>query len=218
MRMMSQSERPMSSQSRDIRRQRLVHSAKEAFANKGYHETSISEIVRRAGIARSTFYQYFDSKLHLFESILETLLQDLHDSIKPVSLAPGSPTPLVQIKENLTRVLNFVLEERDLTRILMHQTGALDRTMLGQLDGFYSQLAGMIQRSLDLGVTMNLVRPCDTRLTAFSIIGAVKEVIFQLTSSQEPWPSTDQIGDQLLEFAMGGILVHPQNSFMKTGR
>jgi AcrR family transcriptional regulator len=215
---MSQSERPMSSQSRDIRKQRLVHSAKEAFANKGYHETSISEIVRRAGIARSTFYQYFDSKLHLFESILETLLQDLHDSIKPVSLAPGSPTPLVQIKENLTRVLNFVLEERDLTRILMHQTGALDRTMLGQLDGFYSQLAGMIQRSLDLGVTMNLVRPCDTRLTAFSIIGAVKEVIFQLTSSQEPWPSTDQIGDQLLEFAMGGILVHPQNSFMKTGR
>ncbi len=204
----------MNSQSRDIRRQRLVHCAKETFANKGYHGTSISEIVREAGIARSTFYQYFDSKPHLFESILETLLQDLHDAIEPISLAPGAPTPVAQIQGNLTRVLNLVVEERDLTRILMDQTGGLDHTMAG----FYSEVTGMIQRSLNLGIAMNLVRPCDTRLTSLSIIGAVKEVVFQLASSPEPWPSTDEIGAQLLGFGMGGILVHPQNSFLEVAR
>lgn len=206
----------MKIQARDIRRQRLVDSAKLAFAQKGYHETSISEIVRQAGIARSTFYQYFDSKLHLFESILESFLQDLREAIEPISIAPGSPTPLVQIQENLTRVLNLVLEEGDLTRILMHHTGALDRTMVSRLEEFYSQAAGMIQRSLNLGISMNLVRRCDTRITSYSIIGAVKEVIFQLTSSQEPRPSTPELVTQLLEFAMGGILVHPQNSLMRT--
>ena len=201
----------MNIQARDIRKHRLVESAKLAFAQRGYHETSISEIVRQAGIARSTFYQYFDSKLHLFESILESFLQDLHESIEPISLTAGSPPPLIQIQDNLTRVLNVVLYEGDLTRILMRSTSALDRRMVGSLEEFYTQAAGMIQRSLNQGIVMNLVRPCDTRIVSYSIIGAVKEVIFQLTASNEVRPSTPDLVTQLLEFAMGGILVHSQN-------
>ena len=208
----------MVSQLHDVRRERLVRSAKQAFADRGYHETSISQIVRQAGIARSTFYQYFDSKPHLFQSILDSLLQDLHDSIRPISLAPGTPTPLAQIQGNLTRVLDLVLGERDLTRILLRHTGDLDRTVVGRLEEFYGEASGMIQRSLNLGIAMNLVRPCDTRLTSFSIIGAVKEVVFQLTSSQEPRPSTEELVRQLLEFAMGGILVRSQTSLLGTAR
>ena len=208
----------MRSSSRDIRKERLVYSAKRAFADKGYHEASVSQIVRQAGIARSTFYQYFDSKLHLFQSILDSFLQDLHESIQPISLVPGTPAPMAQLQDNLTRVLNLVLAEKDLTRILIHHTGALDRTVVGRLEEFYGEAAGMIQRSLNLGISMNLVRPCDTRITSFSIIGAVKEVIFQLTSSGESQPSVEELARQLLDFAMGGILVHSQNSLLGTGR
>ena len=196
----------------------MVDSAKSAFAHKGFHETNISQIVRQAGIARSTFYQYFDSKLHLFQSILDSFLQDLHDSIQPISLAAGAPAPLVQIQENLTRVLDLVLSERDLTRIFLHHTSAVDQNVAERLDEFYAQAGGMIQRSLNLGISMNLVRPCDTRLTSFSIIGAVKEVVFQLTSSQEQRPSTEVLVRQLLEFAMDGILVHSHNSSLGTAR
>ncbi len=208
----------MNSQSRDHRKQRLVDSAKEAFASNGYHETSVSGIVRQAGIARSTFYQYFDSKQHLFESILDNLLQDLHDAIRPVSLAIGDTAPLVQIQDNLTRVFDLVLEEKDLTRILMQHSGALDQTMVTQLEDFYSQAARMIQSSLNLGIAMNLVRPCNTHLISFCIIGAVKEVVFQLTTSTQQRPATQEVVTQLLDFAMGGILVQHQNSVLKAVR
>ena len=208
----------MKIRARDIRRQHLVEASKEAFAQKGFHETSISEIVRQAGIARSTFYQYFDSKLHLFESILETFLQDLHDAMQPVSLVPGGPSPMNQVQDNLTRVLNLVLDERDLTRILMYHTGTPDRAMVGRLEEFYSEAAGMVQRSLNLGVSMGLVRPCDTRVVSFCIIGAVKEVVFQLTSSPEPRPAIENLVSQLLEFAMSGILLRSQKSFMRAAR
>ncbi len=208
----------MSIQTRDLKRQRLVDSAKEAFANKGYHETSISEVVRRAGIARSTFYQYFDSKLNLFESLLDSFMQDLHDSIHPISLAPGAATPMFQIQANLTRVLELILGERDLIRILMHHTGSLDRILVERLEGFYAEAAEMIQRSLKTGIATNLVRPCDTQVTSYSILGVVKEVVFQLTSSQEPRPSTDKLAKQLQEFAMGGILVQSQPHLMRAAR
>jgi hypothetical protein len=46
----------------------------------------------------------------------------------------------------------------------------------------------------------------------------VKEVVFQLTSSQEPQPAIEDLVRELLEFGMGGILVQPRTSLMATAR
>ena len=201
----------------------MVCCAKKAFASRGFYGTSISQVVKEAGIARGTFYQYFDNKLHIFQSILDSFLQDLQDCIRPVSLAHGAAPPLVQIQDNLTRILNLVLKEKDLTQMLLHQASPRDRTIEKHLADFYSEVAQMIERSLNLGIFMKLVRPCNAHITAYSIIGAVKEVIFQITSTEETRPVG--VGDppvaelvrELLEFGMGGILVKPRESLMETG-
>ena len=202
----------MNNRLRDGRKHRLVTCAKIAFASKGYYATSISHIVQEAGIARGTFYQYFDNKLHLLQSILDSFLQDLSDSIKPILIGPGVPPPLSQIEDNLSRVLDLVRTEKELTQILLHHTGTLDATVETRITEFYQQVAEMIQRSLNLGIAMNLVRPCDTLLTAYSIIGAVKEVVFQFTSSQKPQPTVDNLVEELLHFGMKGILAESRNS------
>ena len=206
----------MKAELRDGRQQRLVHCAKKAFASSGYYETSISQIVQQAGIARATFYQHFDNKLHIFQSILDSFLQNLHDSIRPITLGPEAPSPLTQIQDNLTRVLDLVLRERDLTQILLHHTSTSDRTVEKRVNGFYRQVAEMIERSLNLGIAMNLVRPCNARLTAYSIIGAVKEVVLQLTSSQESQPPVEELMEELLEFGMGGILAESQAHLLES--
>ena len=56
---------------------------------------------------------------------------------------------------------------------------------------------------------MNLVRPCNTRLTAYSMIGAVKEVAFEITSSNEAEPPVEEVVRDLIEFGLGGVLVGP---------
>ena len=206
----------MNSMLRDGRRHRLVTCAKEAFASKGYYATSISHIVQEAGIARGTFYQYFDNKLHLLQSILDSFLQDLNDCIKPILVGPGAPPPFSQIEDNLTRVLDLVRTEKELTQILLHHTGTLDETVENRLTEFYQQVAEMIQRSLNLGIAMNLVRPCDTILTAYAIIGAVKEVVFQFTISQKPQPPVAKLVDELLQFGMKGILAESKNTAIES--
>ena len=208
----------MSSRVRDDRIGRLEHSAKEAFAQKGYYATSISEIVQDAGIARGTFYQYFDNKLHIFQSILDSFVQSLRSCIKPVGLGPADPPPLAQIQENLARVLNLVLAERDLTQILLHHSSTPGQALQTRLDDFYVQVGEMVERSLSLGIAMNLVRPCNARLTAYSIIGAVKEVVLQLTASKEPQPPVDGLVKDLLDFGMKGILSESQASLLENAR
>jgi AcrR family transcriptional regulator len=52
-------------------RQRLLETATELFAEKGYAGTSVREIVERAGVSKPVLYYYFKSKEGLFYAILE---------------------------------------------------------------------------------------------------------------------------------------------------
>ena len=78
-------------------------------------------------------------------------------------------------------MLNFVLTERDLTDILLNHSTGFDRELDARIDDFYDRVIAQIQRSLDLGIEMNLVRRCNTRAAACCILGVVKEVVLQLS-------------------------------------
>ena len=47
-------------------RDRLLWGAVESIAEQGYAATSVAEIIRRAGVSRTTFYQLFEDKLDCF--------------------------------------------------------------------------------------------------------------------------------------------------------
>jgi AcrR family transcriptional regulator len=44
------------------RREQILAAARDVFKEKGYESATISEIVRKAGVAQGTFYLYFGSK------------------------------------------------------------------------------------------------------------------------------------------------------------
>lgn len=52
------------------RREAVVLAAAEEFALKDYESASLSEIIKKLGIAKGSFYRYFDSKLSLYRFVL----------------------------------------------------------------------------------------------------------------------------------------------------
>ena len=126
--------------------------------------------------------------------------------------------PLSQIRDNLTRVLTLVLKERHLSRILLHGGLGADPAVEERVNEFYAQVADLIERSLKLGVAVNLVRPCNTRVTAYSMIGAVKEVVLQVTSEGQSQPPTEELVQDLIEFGIRGILTNSQAHLVDAAR
>ncbi|WP_432402427.1 TetR/AcrR family transcriptional regulator [Wukongibacter sp. M2B1] len=55
------------------KRQRIIDESIEEFAEYYYHKASISRIVKNAGIAKGSFYQYFEDKNDLFRYIIEKI-------------------------------------------------------------------------------------------------------------------------------------------------
>jgi AcrR family transcriptional regulator len=55
------------------RRSQLLAAARTVFAKKGYEDATVSEIVKRAGVAQGTFYLYFPGKESLAGAFAEIL-------------------------------------------------------------------------------------------------------------------------------------------------
>ncbi len=75
-------------------RNRIVRVAQEAFAEKGYDQTTMEDIGNRLGVSKGALYLYFKSKEELFETICETrqhtLRQMLRASLKKGNLIESS--------------------------------------------------------------------------------------------------------------------------------
>jgi len=188
---------------REERRAQVLRHAKRIFARKGYHRTNVADIILRARIARGTFYLYFRNKREIFEVLLDQALRDLSERIRRIRMAADEPSPVDQLRANLGRVLEFVMMERELTDIVLNHAVGFDREIDARILEFYEQIAQKIQRSLDLGVQMGLVRQCDTHTVACCILGGVKEVVGQLSRRRRH--DTDAIVEEILNFGLRGV-------------
>jgi len=188
---------------RQARRAQVLSHAKLIFARKGYHQTNIADIIGQARIARGTFYLYFQNKKDLFQELLDQVLREFSTRIERIRLGPLEPSPADQLRNNLRRVLSFVLAERELTDILLNHSRGFDGELDARIDDFYRRVAQQIQRSLDLGVQMGFVRACDTQSVAHCILGGIKELVGQL-SKQEPREIEGMV-EEVLNFGLRGV-------------
>ena len=69
---------------------KIVAAAKALIAEKGFEETSIGDIVRRAGVSTGSFYTYFKKKEDVVEALSQTdfyRLAEIVNSMENISLA-----------------------------------------------------------------------------------------------------------------------------------
>ncbi len=179
-------------------RGRLLEAAKKIFSERGYYNTQISHIIDEAGVARGTFYLYFRSKEEIFRELLKEVVEELKKRIKVIDL---SEDPIEQVKENIERVIELALEERELARIVLQRN--CDPQLFSITDSFFEEIVHLIKGSLDKGVALGLLRPCNTEVVARGIMGALKEIIIGVLDREEVNPR--EIAEEVIEFGIRGV-------------
>lgn len=189
---------------RETRRAAILAAAKAVFAEKGYHDASVNDVIERAGIARGTFYLYFEGKAQVFESVLAEALLALRAVVRPIDVSRGAPPPARQLREMLTAALGYARADREFTRLLLSSCLHPDPEVARLVDGFYRHVTDLLAASLAKGVRLGLVRPCDPALIAPLALGAVRGAVGHLLLSGRP-PPLERIVDALISFAMTGV-------------
>lgn len=176
------------------KRDRIMEAALEEFANRPYHQASLSRIVAKAEIAKGSMYQYFEDKfdlyLHLIGLATTVKLDALRRGVERLGpdadifdmLMMASTAGMEAIRDHprLNMIGNRLIGEGPefLARVL-ERFGPLSEDMVGQ----------WLQMSIDRGHIDQRVNPRVANFLVNAVIGSVGQetAAGRLSQEQAVW-------------------------------
>lgn len=118
--------------------------ALSAFAEHGYHGTSVRDIAARAGLSVPGLYHHYPSKQSLLQALLELTMSDLLGRSE-AALAEAGPTPLERYDAVVESLLRFHMYRRAQAFVGSTEIRSLDPSFRTD----YIQLRDRQQRMVD---------------------------------------------------------------------
>src|SRR5947208_2619045 len=99
------------------RREDLLHAARSILAEKGIAAATMSDVTEVAGVAKGTFYLYFDSKEALLGALKERFVDDLIARATSLYWRVGRDDWWALADVTVETLIDFVVEHADLIQV-----------------------------------------------------------------------------------------------------
>ena len=149
----------------------VLRTAAKAFSEFGYHRTSLDGIAERLSITKPTLYYYAAGKEDLIASVVKRALGDILEFGPPDPHASG----LNQLRVLLRRYIEVVATDFGRCLVLLNDF-ELGEATAGRIREGKRAIDRSMRGMIDKGKKDGSIAPCDTRLTAFMLAGAVNGV------------------------------------------
>ncbi len=143
----------------------ILDAAAAEFGERGFHDTGITQITQRAGVALGTFYTYFDSKEEVFRALVRDLSAQVRETVGPQLARSDRYFEAERIGRQA--FFEFVTEHKEIYRII-DEAEFVDPV---DYKNHYSSNADHIRTRLEAAVARGEVRPCDAEVTAWALMG-----------------------------------------------
>ena len=169
---------------------KLLDAAEELFTTDGFHETSISDICKKAGTAVGTFYIYFDTKTDVYRYLMwkyqKQIKALLAESIK------GYETRYEQEREGIKCFIKFAIKTPNVYDIIWGSL-SIDKKLFVD---YYSSFAESYTHALK--ANENEVNIPDATTVAYMLMGISNFVGLQAIFEDMSDEDIDQVIEETI--------------------
>ncbi len=187
---------------KDAKKLHILNTATEVFARKGYHNTTVKDIVDEAGISVGSFYFYFKSKEELFSVLYDEISGLIRDTVESVIVYEKCGF-VRNFARTLTTALWMYQTKRDLARLLLIEAVAINPDFEKKLSLNMRNSNKRMEEWLKYFMESDLISVPDLRLAALSYEGILHYHIID-------WLEGDGLKD--LTDSAFGIIVYNLNA------
>jgi len=179
---------------RQQRRARLTQAALAMFAARGYHETSVDDIVARARMSKSAFYEQFDSKEQCFREVLAQEGGELIHAV--IAAAAGGHDHRDRMRRGIRAFVVACYKRSAVARVMLVESVGLNASVeevRHQLEGRFAHMVAEEVRSalLDDDFYANQ----DPVVFGRSVVGAVNDAVSYFLT--HPGADAESLADSL---------------------
>lgn len=164
-----------------VQRERLIAAMLRACAQLGYRELTVKDVLDRAGVSRTTFYEHFESKVDCFLAACTTAGTRLSDRVEAAA-GNGSRPWRDRLRRGLEELLGFVRTDPDAARTLFVESRAACPEALVRRDEVLDRFAACLDTQVRAEVdTAETISP----IAAAGIVGGVEALIYDRINREE---------------------------------
>ena len=133
-------------------KKKIMDSARRLFAERGYAETPLEEIVRAAGVTKGAFYHHFRDKAGLFRNVFDEVDRELVQAV--AESAVGANSTWERLIAGCDGFLDACLD-RDVRRVILSDGPVVlgwDAWRAQEMRNCLGLLRGVLARAMDEGV------------------------------------------------------------------
>lgn len=155
---------------RALKREAVLRTAARIFNEKGFHATSLDEVAERLNVTKPTLYYYVDSKDEILFECVRTGLEMVRAGIDEVARTGGSAADkLVACMRAYARVVTMDFG----ACVIRVGEDPLPPESRRKLRRLKAEIDREFRSLIASGVEDGSLAPCDPRIAAFTIAGAL---------------------------------------------
>src|SRR6201996_5796087 len=156
---------------REVKREAVIRAAAHAFNRKGYHNTSLDDIAAALEVTKPTVYYYVQNKEQLLFECFVAGVEQIRAAFREVKQSDMSARE--RLNAGLRHYGAAVASEFGWCMVRAEEQD-LSPSMSGHIKALKSEIDQGIRRLIRDGIQDGSIHPCDPKMTAFALAGALK--------------------------------------------
>jgi AcrR family transcriptional regulator len=152
-------------------RRELLAAATKVLAEKGFHDTKISDIAAAADVGVGTFYLHFPDKETLFDAVVDETVKRLKATIDAARKVEASP--IASVRASNLAFFRFAHENREVFKIVFGHAAAYNDLIRRAQALFIAD----VEETIREGIACGAFAPLPPAVVAQAIIGMATQTL-----------------------------------------
>ena len=187
----------------------LKRSGLALFLARGIESVTIDEITRGAGVAKGTFYRYFDDKADVVASLMEPIVNACDASLERFRAALEDTVDtqaLFNAYATLGSELGAVaVSNPELVRLYLQERRSAEAPARVAIHRLAATLDESVETFSAVAVDRGLLRDLPPAVTSQVVIGAVEQLLFSILAGRD-LGEPRQVVQQLISLVLEGLI------------
>jgi AcrR family transcriptional regulator len=176
------------------RRARLTQAALGMFAARGYHDTSVDDIVARARMSKSAFYEQFESKEHCFREVLAQEGGELIHAV--IAAASAGEDHRDRMRRGIRAFVIACYKRSTVARLMMVESVGLSASVEEVRHQLQERFAHMVAEEVRLALLDDeFYADQDPQVFGRAVVGAVNDAVGYFLT--HPGADAESLADSL---------------------